>query len=156
MKSLSFESSLLRAVAEGFQKRSKALRHQTKALVITREKDINSSEPERLNIDAKTIEARPTQVRLSVWSDGVLWFRACQPTKAGWSFMLAFHGQLKTSATRDMEPLFEKSLGLVYGATRKSECDQQLLSLWRAVSPVVANDAQQGVPGDVAASRRRA
>jgi len=134
----SFESPLLESVSEVFRGRRKALRHQTKSFTVSRVLEASPAEPpERLNADAETQEARPTQVRLSVWPDGALWFRACQPSKQGWTFLFAFHGQLRAPLTRDLLAWFEQSLGLVYGITRTPDCEQRLLSVWRAVTPAV-------------------
>jgi len=93
--------------------------------------------PERLNADAGTQEARPTQIRLSIWLDGALWFRACQPAKQGWAFLFAFHGQLRAPLTRDLLAWFEQTLGLVHGSTRAPDCEERLLSVWNAVTPAV-------------------
>jgi hypothetical protein len=132
----SFESPLLESVSEAFRSRRKALRHSTKSFAISRELEENPAEPpERLNADAETHEARPTQVRLSVWPDGALWFRACQPAKQGWAFLSAFHGQLRAPSTRNLVAWFEQSLGLVHGSIRPPDCEQQLLSIWHAVAP---------------------
>ena len=134
----SFESPLLQAVSEAFRGRRKALRHRTKSFAVSRELEESPAEPpERLNADAETYEARPTQVRLSIWPDGALWFRACQPAKQGWAFLFAFHGQLRAPLTRDVLSWFEQSLSLVYGGSRPLDCEEQLLSVWHAVTPAV-------------------
>ena len=132
----SFESPLLESVCAAFGSRRKAFRHSTKSFAISRELEQSPAEPpERLNADAETHEARPTQVRLSVWPDGALWFRVCQPAKQGWAFLSAFHGQLCAPSTRNLVTWFEQSLGVVHGSTRPPDCEQQLLSIWHAVAP---------------------
>ena len=134
----SFESPLLESVSEAFRSRRKALRSRTKSFAVSRELQEGPPEPpKRLNADAETQEARPTQVRLSVWPDGTLWFRACQPGKQGWAFLLAFHGQLQSPLAHELLAWFEQSLALVYGSTRPPDCEERLLSIWDAAAPAV-------------------
>jgi hypothetical protein len=136
----SFDSPLLESVSEAFRSRRKAIRHGTKSFAISRDLEESPAEPpERLNADAETHEARPTQVRLSVWPDGALWFRACQPAKQGWAFLSAFHGQLRAPLTGDLVAWFEQSLALVHGSTRPPDCEQRLLSIWHGVDAAVEN-----------------
>jgi hypothetical protein len=134
----SFEAPLLASVSEAFRSRRKAIRHSTKSFAIARELEESPAEPpERLNADAETHESRPTQVRLSVWPDGALWFRVCQPAKQGWAFLSAFHGQLRSPSSEDLVAWFEQSLGLVHGSIRPPDCEQQLMSIWSAVAPAI-------------------
>lgn len=140
----SFTSPLLRAVSEALRARRKSLRHHVRSFTISCEREINPTDPpERVNVDIETPEERPTQIRLSVWPDGALWFRVCQRSSAtrGWMFMFAFHGQLHGPSCEDLLAWLEQSLALVHGP-RPSDCAQRLLSLWVAVDPVV--ERQEG------------
>lgn len=133
-----FRSPFLVAVEAAFSSRRKAISYHTHSFKISREvEDTGTEPPERLNIDIETLESPESQVRLSVWPDGVLWFRACQPGKQGWRFLVAFSGHLESPVPSQMVDWFEASLPLLHGASRGSGYQERLLEVWTASNPVV-------------------
>jgi hypothetical protein len=134
-------------VSGAFRRRRKSLAHQNRSFKLARELEEGAARPmERLNAD---IDAWREQIRLSVWPDGVLWFRACQAAKRGWAFLFAFHGRLDSpGAVHGLVARFEESLLLV--GMRKADCEERLLALWRTVNPVVerSSRAQDRSPPD--------
>lgn len=62
-----------------------------------------------------------SQVRLAIWDDGRMWFRACRanPSKTGgWEFNFAFHLHA-TETPREIVDAFEKSYNLSNQAEAK-------------------------------------
>jgi hypothetical protein len=91
-----------------------------------------------LNVDVSSIADRPTQVRLSLWPDGALWFRAAQPgTRAhgGWDFLLSFDGTLGDLPPDELVSIFESSLHELGGHVHASAAPR-LLALWSRVQPI--------------------
>ena len=118
-----FDADSLTAFAEALRARSKAITYHAADWTVSRETEADS---ERLNVDA---DGHHGNLRLSVWADGVLWFRLCRVrAKNGWDFMLSFHGNL---ADLDAEMIVEQ---FIASMTQNSD---SLLSAWGNVSPVV-------------------
>ena len=133
-----FSDSLLRRCATAFRHRGKAIRYKTCAFAL--ERALERDGTERLNVDASTPCDRPTQLRVSVWPDGVLWFRAAQPgpsAKGGWAFLLAFHGQMADLTVGDLVALYEESLEHLSGAVQRGAAER-LLETWARTHPSTA------------------
>ena len=132
-----FEDPLLNECATAFERRGKAIRYQTKALAI--ERAVEADGAERLNVDASTVEARPTQVRLVLWAEGGLWFQAARPgpsARGGWDFLFSFNGTLGDVDPDELVATFESSLGEVHASSGVSDAAARLLALWSRVQPV--------------------
>ena len=119
-----FQSELLTELTAAFRSRSKAVTYYTSDWNISRE----ASGPERMNVDAKHFN---DDLRLSVWSHGVIWFRKCRgPAKnKGWKFMLSFHGDASSVTPSEIVDQFIASF------LSGSPADH--LAIWDNVSPVV-------------------
>jgi hypothetical protein len=136
----SFQNQLLSACATAFERRSKALRYHTKRFAL--ERAVGADGDERLNVDVSTLEARPTQVRLSLWPDGAIWFQAAQPgvrAQGGWDFLFSFDGTLGDLPPDELVSMFESSLHETYGQTRAGDAATRLLALWSRVQPIAAS-----------------
>ena len=97
-----FESESLTELVKAFRSRSKAVTYYSSDWNISRES--SEEDPERLNVDAKHFN---NDLRLSVWSDHVVWFRKCRgPAKNGWKFMLSFHGDASSVTPSAIVDLF--------------------------------------------------
>jgi hypothetical protein len=130
----SFTSPLLGSICASFKARTKALHHRgLTTLVIQRE--VDSPICERLNVDLDY--ARTTHVRLSVWEDGVMWFLVAQAgprRRGGWTFLLAFNGNVEVLAPDEVEIAFEKALDHL-GCDDPDRKTAGLLDVWRRVDP---------------------
>ena len=126
-----FESELLTDLTAAFRARSKAVTYRTSSWGVSREK---SEQLERMNVDAKHFN---DALRLSVWSDGVVWFRKCRgPAKNGWKFLLSFHGDMSSVTPAAIVEQFIES--------RLAGTASDLLSIWANVSPVVECSEPKG------------
>jgi hypothetical protein len=138
LKLASFENPLLSECAKAFERRSKAIRYQTKAFAI--ERSVGADGGERLNVDVSTLVDRPTRVRLSLWPEGALWFQAAQPgtsARGGWDFLFSFEGTLGDLHPDELVSTFESSLHELHGYVHASAAER-LLALWSRVQPIAA------------------
>ena len=120
---MNIESNLLNGVISAFNKRSKTLKHCGCKLTCTNEYDQGY---ERLNIDCEYLNTPPIQIRLSILSDGAMYFRTCQSQKIGWKHCIEFHGDISGIPPEKIEKLFEQALHL--------KDEKQLLKLWEKVA----------------------
>ena len=82
-------------------------------------------------------------MRLSFWSDGEMWVRACRRAKgahSGWAFVWAFHG-----SWADVEP---ERIVEMYKASRihldpTPEGEAEFIGAWARVKPVVDLDTHR-------------
>lgn len=116
-----FDADTLTALTDAFRARSKAITYHAPNWTISREPD---TDVERLNVDA---EGHHGNLRLSVWSDGGLFFRICRGrAKKGWAFMLSFHGD---RAGLDAQTIVEQFISSMTSDTH--------LTNWSNVSPEI-------------------
>lgn len=120
----SFSEERLNNIVRAFTKRSKALKHHSCSVAFEKELEDGS---ERLNIDCDVLDRPPIQVRLSVWTDGVAYFRTCQSAKQGWRFNIQLSGTLIDIEPIVIEERFEDSI-------RESE-ENRLLEIWKEFNP---------------------
>ena len=93
---------------------------------------------EQLHVTSR--QSRSTRLDLYAWADGTLELCAAQPgprKTGGWSFLLVFHGEQPSIATRQIVDAYEESLLVVSPYVRKPECHQDVLALWSFIEPVV-------------------
>lgn len=115
-------SDLLTEFVRAFQKRAKAIRYRTKKWDTTVRDD---DEYERLNMD---FEGCFAQIRLSIWNDGQLWFRACRGGKSGWDLNYSFFVEAERGAAIQGRDAFESSLDFI-------EDEEHIWSIWQAFNP---------------------
>jgi hypothetical protein len=85
---------------------------------------------ERLNLDAGNL-------RLCVWSDGVMWLGVCVPAfgrGAGWAFQDISHGDVQDVSAVALVGMVEAALALPFGSDPDSE-RRQLRDVWARVHP---------------------
>jgi hypothetical protein len=63
---------------------------------------------ERLDLDF--VQFPRDQVRLSIWEDGVIWFRACRGSKKGWIYCHSFYAKRRTDDPIDLRMALLESL----------------------------------------------
>ncbi len=63
---------------------------------------------ERLDFDFSLFPC--DQVRLTVWDDGVIWFRACRGSKKGWIYCHSFYAARRTEDPMDLRDALLESL----------------------------------------------
>lgn len=133
----SFDAPLLESISQAFLGRQDTAKQRYSSFLMSREvEDSDAEPPERLNVDtAFTGLKRPVSIRLSVWPDGALWFRACEPGKRGWAFLLAFQGQLPGPHSSELVRLFEETT--VHLSARTGDAEERVLRLWSGVSPTL-------------------
>lgn len=125
-------SDCLRAIVDALRARSKGITYHAPGWTCSCELPSDDC-PERLNVD---VDALARQMRLSVWADGVMWFRVCRGRgKDGWDLMLAFHGDCTSVSPGELVDLLKASL---------ASAETELLNLWRAVSPQVERSEWAG------------
>lgn len=127
-----FDSALLRDIADAFRLRRKALRYRA-GLSCEREfTETTEGASERLNIDL-----RDDRIRLSVWEDGILWFRVCVSgtgRNSGWAFLDSFHGDVQDVSPRTLVGMVEATLAIGFGADPPAE-RERLRNVWDRVRP---------------------
>jgi hypothetical protein len=125
-----FDAPLLREIAAAFLRRHKAIAYHV-GLSCDREfSESVAGAVERLNLDAGDL-------RLSVWSDGVMWLAVCVRgfgRNAGWAFKDAFHGDVQDVSAEALVGMVETTLALPFGAEPDKE-RQQLRGVWARVRP---------------------
>ncbi len=121
-----FEADFLTAAASAFRGRSKAIKYAVRSFEFSKELDDGL---ERLNIDCEYWASPSYQLRLSLWSDGFLYYRTCQRSKGGWRHNIAFTGRGNAIDPEVIVSLFEQGISLADQA--------ELLELWAGVSPEV-------------------
>lgn len=123
-----FDGARLDAIATAFGRRAKALKYHSQKFLCTREV---TSVTERFNVDLETLEDRPTQIRLSVWDDGVMWlgaYRAKPRREGGWQIEFRGHGDLARIDPTKVVAAFEET----YQQLRGSPADavNRLRRIW--------------------------
>ena len=131
-----FDSPLLRRIADAFVRRRKAIRYKSKELLFEKELDEQDGRRyERLNIQVSRWEQRPTQIRLSIWEDSVLWLGVHQPAKRGWAFKMEFHGHVEAIAPAEVVGLFEETMSLASEVSRSDDSEDGIRELWKEANP---------------------
>jgi hypothetical protein len=132
-----FDAPLLQDVATAFARRRKAITYSTD-LSCTRESDESDSEVfERLNFDLGSGRPGESNLRLTVWADGVMWLRLCVGAfgrNAGWAFIDHFHGEARDVSAEALVGMVEATLALRIGDDPASE-RQQLRAIWAPIHP---------------------
>jgi hypothetical protein len=125
-----FDAPLLQEVAGAFRRRRMAIAYQQPLSCAREFTESNASAVERLTLVAGTL-------RLSIWSDGVLWLAVCvraSVRNAGWSFQDSFHGDVRDVSAESLVRMFEATLALTFGSNPAEE-RQQLRAVWSRVHP---------------------
>lgn len=125
-----FDAPLLQEISIAFLRRRKAIAYHRG---LTCERELSESAAgavERLNLEAGDL-------RLSAWSDGVLWLAVCVRgfgRGAGWAFKETFHGDAQDVSPKALVAMFEATLALPWGADSE-EMRLQLREMWASVRP---------------------
>lgn len=122
-------STDLRAVVDAFGSRSKSLKRELTAWTYS----VSVDERERLDVDMKHFSRH--DVRLSFWSDGLLWVRVCRLNdgKKGWASNLAFHGTWDAGRLLSIVTCLERTFA--YVATASDVDEGQVAAIWKAAKP---------------------
>jgi len=115
-------SDMLADVIRAFRKRAKAIKYKT---MKWDNAVSNDGKFERLNMDFDGYFAR---IRLSIWSDGQLWFLACRGGKNGWDLNYSFYAKAEIGAAIQIREAFEASLHFI-------EDEEEIRSIWRTFNP---------------------
>ncbi len=102
-----FESELLREIASAVERRGKAIRYHGR-LKYSR---FFENSIERINLDFAGILG--FRVRLSIWSDGVLWLGITKPGPrriGGWAYRDEFHSHVDSLDTNAFVERFEQTI----------------------------------------------
>jgi hypothetical protein len=119
-------------VEAAFLRRRRANRYRDKSFRVSREVDPDGWT--RVNVDAH-------DKRLSVWSDGALWFQlavAGPKRTGGWAYLLSFHGSVVGIDPCDLVVWFEHSY---VTSVADPDLTSRLLKIWASVQPVVERTA---------------
>jgi hypothetical protein len=130
-----YESEFLSRCASAFLRRGKALRYQTVSFSV--ERSIEAGATERMNVDV--LIYRQSQIRLSIWPDGALWFRVATPgprRRGGWDFLISFDAEIDALAPEELVALFEESL-IAIDVPAVEGTAQKLLTIWARAHPRV-------------------
>jgi hypothetical protein len=126
----SFDAPLLREIAAAFLRRRKAIAYH---YGLSCEREFSESAAgavERLNLEAGDL-------RLSAWSDGVMWLAVCVRgfgRGAGWAFKDTFHGDVRDVSAEALVAMVEATLALPFGANPDKE-RELLRGVWARVRP---------------------
>jgi hypothetical protein len=119
------ETGWIASVLAAFERRSKAIKYH----VSRWEVDVSDGVGlRRVNFDAVRLRC---QIRLSVWEDGAMWYRAGKPgprRTGGWVYLHAIHLENNARSAHDIVAAFERSLEQSHDLARLMEC-------WSAFSP---------------------
>jgi hypothetical protein len=125
-----FDAPLLREIAAAFLRRRKAIAYHT-GLSCGREfTESGANTFERLNLEAGGL-------RLSVWSDGVMWLAMCvrgTGRAGGWAFRDTFHGDVRDVSAEALVGMVQATLALPFGTDAVKE-REQLRGVWSRVRP---------------------
>ncbi len=125
-----FDAPLLRHLAAAFRRRRRAIAYQ---VGLSCEREFTESATggvERLNLEAGDL-------RLSAWSDGVLWLAVCVRRPgcgAGHAFKDVFHGDVRDVSAEALVAMVEATLAMPLGADAVKE-REHLRELWARVRP---------------------
>jgi hypothetical protein len=125
-----FDAPLLREIAVAFTRRRKAIAYHSGLSCERAFSESATGAVERLNIETGDL-------RLSAWSDGVIWLAVYVPgfgRGAGWAFKDAFHGDVQNVSAETLVGMVEATLALSFGADPEKE-QQQLRGVWARVGP---------------------
>lgn len=123
-----FEASLLQCIAEAFRVRRKAIAYHDGIICHREFCESGSGTYERLNVETGGL-------RISVWSDGVMWLNVCvraMGRNAGWVFKDTFHGDIQGVLVKELVEMVETTLALQLGADTEQ---QTLRAVWARVHP---------------------
>jgi hypothetical protein len=132
-----FTAPRLSQLVARLESRRRAIRYHASRLSVQREMETDGTE--RLNADVIAGQPRPVDLRLSLWSDDQIWFRACRPgprRQEGWDFMLAFHGDATAIGPERLVELLEKSLARLSGSVAMDDL-AGLVELWNETTPTL-------------------
>ena len=125
----SFEAKSLNSIAKELGRRSKGLKHRVAKWECSREIEAPNDD-ERLNVDLEIRGGR--QVRLSVWADGIMWFRICARGPSGWQFLLSFAGDCSGLSPEVVVDTLKESL--------RAKPVRETLSIWNQVAPEIESE----------------
>ena len=127
-----FETPKLAALQGAFACRRTALQHHSRVFECNRQIEKGY---ERVNFDYTSEQTPLTEIRLSAWSDGVMFLRACQGSKKkGWIYNVRFYGNLSEVAPEEVVVMFETTL-VTSTQSKPSECEGDIWSVWKDVEP---------------------
>jgi hypothetical protein len=129
-----FDSSFLGDIASAVQRRGKAIRYQTRLSCEREWEERTDGTWERMNLDLVS----HVQVRLSVWSDGIMWLRVCQagPRRSGgWKFLDRLAGDVRLLPPSEVAERLEATLALC-SSPHPANFSQRLRGLWKAVDKI--------------------
>lgn len=129
-----FASAWLQAVAAAFVARRRAIRYRARSFAVTRAEDTAS---ERLDVDLETIAARPTKLRLSLWSDGLAWVGVSRTRPGACGIRFAFHARCEATDPRVLCALFERSIDIAPGIDGDDAGREAFLALWAECAPEI-------------------
>ncbi len=129
-----FASVWLQAIAAAFFARRRAIRYRARSFAITRGEDAAS---ERLDVDLETIAARPTNVRLSLWSDGLAWVGVSRTRPGASGIRFAFHARCEATDPRVLCAVFERSIDIAPGVDGDDAGREAFLALWAEWAPEI-------------------
>jgi hypothetical protein len=132
-----FDAPLLRAVAEAFLRRRRAIRYQAG---LSCEREFNEGpdgSAERLNLD---LCLGRSSMRLSVWEDGGMWLRLCVPgpgRECGWVFLDQFHGDICDVSPAALVGMVEATIAKPFQAEKSHPLSYRewLRMIWGRVGP---------------------
>jgi hypothetical protein len=125
-----FDAPLLREIAAAFRRRRKALAYRVGLSCERQFTESAEGATERLNLEAGDL-------RLSAWSDGVMWLALCVRgfgRGAGWAFKDTFHGDVQDVSAEALVGMVEATLALTFGADPDQE-RERLRGVWARVRP---------------------
>lgn len=126
----SFDSPILREIAEAFRHRRKAIAYH-KGLSCERE----FSESATGTFERMNLQTGP--MRLSIWSDGEMWFNVSVKAlgrNSGWKIQDSFRGNVLDVAGTALVGMFEETLAMRFGEDVTEE-RQRLKTTWARVHP---------------------
>jgi hypothetical protein len=127
-----FDDPLLQEIAIAFLKRRKAITYHSSLSCEREFSETAIGTFERLNLNVGNL-------RLCIWSDGVIWLAVCVPgfgRNAGWAFKDTFYGLVKDVSADSIVGMVESTLAIPFGMDQAQE-QHQLRTIWMRVHPYV-------------------
>jgi hypothetical protein len=132
-----FDSTELQEVATAFLRRRKALGYHAELSCDQEFSETAGGASERFNLDLRDGFG---DLRLSVWQDGVMWFRLCvrgSGTNSSWAFMDCFHGSVQDVSAETLVAMIEATIAEPFrpGSSDPLAYRERLRMIWRRVQP---------------------
>jgi len=124
----SFRDELLNDLANEIAKRARSMKNKADSFRCTRALERHGHE--RLDLETRTRDDRPTQVKLSIWNDSGIFLGVHKPGDKGWEFAFRATGDIEDLSSTDVVMKYLQTLHLAQGGALSPNDTTLLQELW--------------------------